>query len=284
MCACFKDHCSLLSSWLSLSARSLWAFNCIQLFTPRFRKDLELRLAARAQPKAMEPWREAVAEPSALPPPNLSVPSVGLALEWVHGYRAQDARGNLRYVGGGSGSGGGGGTGGGSASASSAGAGGGSAFVYPAAQVVVRLDPHSWQQRFMTDHGDQVTCLAVSPDLRLVASAQAGRRPSIVVWDAATLATRQVLTGFHRRAVTKVAWSPDSRLLASVGCDEDHSLAVHDWRDGGLLAHARTSKRKVFDLAFGADRIVTCGVKNIGFWQLYRGGRHLRCARAVLRR
>lgn len=74
-----------------------------------------------------------------------------------------------------------------------------------------------------------------------------------------------------------MVWSPDSRLLASVGADDDHSLAVHDWRDDVLLATAKVSKRKVVDVAFGpGNRLVSCGIKHLSFWQLHRGGRHLR--------
>ena len=45
------------------------------------------------------------------------------------------------------------------------------------------------------------------------------------------------------------------------------------------------SKRKVFDVAFGGpggDRLVTCGVKTAAFWQLHRGGRHLRYEKALI--
>ena len=62
---------------------------------------------------------------------------------------------------------------------------------------MVRLDPTAWQQKFMTAHSDQVSCLAVSPDRKLVASAQQGRQAAIVVFDAATMAILQVA---HPRA------------------------------------------------------------------------------------
>jgi len=208
-----------------------------------------------------EPWVASVAEPTVLPPSDLAVPRDALQLEWVHGYRAQDARQNLFYT------------------------AGGSAVVYPASQVAVRLDITKWQQKFLHDHSDEVSCLAVSPDRKLVASANQGRRPTVIIWDALTMTVLQVLRGFHRRSIIKVAWSHDSRLVASVGADDDHTLAIHDWRDDVLLAKAKVSKRKVFDLTFGGpggERIVTCGVKNLGFWQLHRGGRHLRYEKALI--
>jgi hypothetical protein len=131
--------------------------------------DLALRSfpTAPSAPKPLEPWRGAVADPSHPPPPNLAAPTDALQLEWVHGYRAQDCRSNLAYA-------------------------AGDAIVYPAAMLVVRLKARQWQQKFMTEHSDEVTCLAVSPDRRLVASAQIGRKPSIVIFDAVTMETLQV--------------------------------------------------------------------------------------------
>lgn len=149
---------------------------------------------------APEPWLEAIAEPSAVPTSNLASPIEALQLEWIHGYRAQDCRQNLFYTASG-------------------------ALVYPAAHIVVKLDTLAWQQKFMTEHNDQVSALAVSPDRKLVASCQEGRRPSIIVWDALTMTILKVLKGFHRRSVVRVVWSADSRLLASIGADDDHSLA-----------------------------------------------------------
>ena len=106
----------------------------------------------------------------------------------------------------------------------------------------------------------------MSPDRKLVASAQQGRRPAIVIFDALTMSTLAVLRGFHRRKVTKVAWSPDGRLVASVGCDDDHSLCVHDWQDGVVLATAKVSVG--FDAAPAASRL-PCGCPK-GYLALWR--------------
>jgi WD40 repeat protein len=39
-----------------------------------------------------------------------------------------------------------------------------------------------------------------------------------------------ILKGFHRRAVLLLAFSPNGKYLASVGQDDDHSVAIWDWR------------------------------------------------------
>ena len=41
------------------------------------------------------------------------------------------------------------------------------------------------------------------------------------------------------RGVTNVAFSPDGQLVASLGLDNDHSLAVYDWRKKAMLFRLR---------------------------------------------
>ena len=81
-------------------------------------------------------------------------------------------------------------------------------MVYPSAKAAIRLDPVKWQQDFNLEHTDDVLCLAISPDRKLVATGQLGTKPSIIIWDAETCATKRVLRGFHRRAVLQVRNSP----------------------------------------------------------------------------
>lgn len=44
----------------------------------------------------------------------------------------------------------------------------------------------------------------------------------------------QTLSGFHRRVITALSFSRDGRHLASLGCDDDHSLAIYDWENSLL--------------------------------------------------
>ena len=73
-----------------------------------------------------------IAGPSVLPKSDLSAPVDALELEWVHGYRAQDARQNLFYTAAG-------------------------AIVYPAAALVKR-----WKL-FRRDRAFAATTAALSP-------------------------------------------------------------------------------------------------------------------------
>ena len=57
-----------------------------------------------------------------------------------------------------------------------------------------------------------------------------------------------ILKGFHRRAVLQLAFSPNGKYLASVGQDDDHSVAIWDWR----------SKTKVYSDKSDKVRITIC--------------------------
>lgn len=72
---------------------------------------------------AVKPWLGAIVEPTEPPRINPSKPDDELQLEWVHGYRAQDARNNLFYTASGE-------------------------IVYTAAALGIVLDPLKWEQRY----------------------------------------------------------------------------------------------------------------------------------------
>jgi WD40 repeat protein len=83
----------------------------------------------------------------------------------------------------------------------------------------IRLwDPATGEEIGKRDaHTDAVTCLAISPDGKSVASG--GVDDTIRLWDAATGRQRRRLDG-HAGRVESLAFSPDGRLLISASADE----------------------------------------------------------------
>ncbi|GMI46711.1 hypothetical protein TrCOL_g1657 [Triparma columacea] len=206
--------------------------------------------------KALKPWVLDAVPPSFKVPSNTNTTDVSLQLEFIHGYRAQDCRQNLKYN-----------------------AEGG--ICYNAACIGVVFDKESRSQRFNGAHTDEVISLCISPDRRYVATGQFGNIPSIVVWDAATGETVRTLKGFHKRAVSQLCFSTDGKLLASAGNDDNHSVAVYDWMAGVMKCSTFGGMRKVLSLAFApGEKLMQMGLKHVCFWQIE--GHHMMYKKAII--
>ena len=89
-------------------------------------------------------------------------PLTELEIEWVHGYRCRDSRNNIGMLADGS-------------------------IAYHAAALGVVYNSAEHSQRFFNVHTDDVTAIAFSSDLRLVATGELGPKPLICIWDGVTM-------------------------------------------------------------------------------------------------
>jgi microtubule-associated protein-like 6 len=87
-------------------------------------------------------------------------------------------------------------------------------------------------QRFHADHSDEVTCIALHPNGRIVATGERGRVPKVLVWDLATCQTICTLRGFHERGISQICFSTSGNELITVGMDEYNTIALYDWSSG----------------------------------------------------
>lgn len=219
-------------------------------------------VAERAGDKfmAVKPWVGSVVTPARPPKIDLLPPSQGLKLEWVHGYRAQDTRGNLAYT-----------------------RDGFIVYTTAAMGVVLKKERESRAtQRFHLDHTDDVIALGMHPNGNLVVTGQLGRVPKMLVWDARVMRTVRELGG-HARGISHCAFSNgDGTLLASVGLDVNHSLVIHDWRNSRIVGRATGDRRKTLCLSFTPDNhgLVVGGVGFATFVDL--SGRNMAFKHAVL--
>lgn len=57
--------------------------------------------------------------------------------------------------------------------------------------------------------------------------------------------------------------------MASVGLEDDHFIAVWDWKRGQLLSQTRGHKSKIFDIKWSptSEQLVSVGMKHIKFWK-----------------
>ena len=129
-----------------------------------------------------------------------------LSLSWIHGFASSgDNRSNVKYT-------------------------ADNKIAYYAAGLGVVLDPEAKTQKFVYGHTDDVTAMAIHPDGNIVATGQLGKTPLVVVWDVATGAAIQTISGFFKRGVLRLDFSSDGTTLIGVGSDDDHSIALYDWK------------------------------------------------------
>jgi WD40 repeat protein/serine/threonine protein kinase len=106
-------------------------------------------------------------------------------------------------------------------------------------------------------HDGPLSCLAYSPDGRLIATA--GWDNLVKVWNAQTGEELLTFAG-HAQRTNRLAFSPDSRRIASGG--EDNSVKVWDARTGQEYVTLRGHTREVYGVSWHPDgrRIATAGM------------------------
>ena len=194
--------------------------------------------------------------PTAHPKDAERCPEDTLKLEFVHGYRAHDTRGNLAYDKFGK-------------------------LCYHAAALGVAMHPGTRKQTFFKGHTDDVMCLAMHPGGELVATGEVGAKPCVHVWRVTDGVRVATIDDAHVVAVTSLAFSADGKYLASVGADAEHTVAVHEWAakpsatlggafGGHLVAKESFGRANVYVAAFNPvdGRLAVGGHKSLKFFSL----------------
>ncbi|CEG44769.1 wd40 repeat protein [Plasmopara halstedii] len=125
-------------------------------------------------------------------------------------------------------------------------------YVYPAGGVILLTpfqDAHN--QIFLRGHHDNVSCIALSPSGRILASGERGKRADVLVWDyfSRRLAFR---LSEHDAGVAALAFSDDERLLCSVGVPEEGPrMYIWDVQTGYICAAHQKMSNIVSAVAFG---------------------------------
>jgi len=181
-----------------------------------------------------------------------SIPNVKLELTWIYGKNSNNISSNNAFY---TESGG---------------------IVYPAGAVVVNHERTTGDedcQRMYMRHKTFVSCIAVSLSEyqnygSIVASSEYISYPSINVWSTRTLATLQVMVGFHANGMQCLDFSPSGKLLLTMGADENHSIAIYDWKESRILYSTTTSPNFIHQCKFlGSD--CKFGVSGDAFFHIW---------------
>ena len=169
-------------------------------------------------------WDPALAARSAKPPKE------GLSLEWVYGYGGlTNTANNLFYN-----------------SADHA--------VYYTAAVGIVFDRHIHKQYFFHGHDNDIKCMAMHPEMHLVASGQVGSTtgpPIVCVWDTRVNPKTGAIRGKVAQlpfegapAVIGLSFSPDGQRLVVITNDLDHTVHVFDWAEADETLNQLAGTRK----------------------------------------
>ena len=178
---------------------------------------------------------------------------MNLKIDHVFGYRGYDARSNADFF------------------VPASGPTTSNEVIYHAAGVCIIHDSSTGQQRFYTQHSDDVLCLANNrhPSYRsTVASGQLGGH--VHVWSSETLEPLSLLSGLPG-GVSSVSFSGSGRLLVAACLDQDHTLSVYRWQTGALVASKITGPNRIFQAVFRPDsdsKFVTVGERSLFFWNV----------------
>jgi len=201
---------------------------------------------------AVKPWLGSIVPPTNAPTKSVTGPDVSLTLDYVHGYRSQDARCNVCYNHVGN-------------------------VLYPTAALGIIYDKTYHGQRFFSGHRGDIVSLTIDKSGKFAASGEIGKRPTLHIWDATTALPICEFSVFHRHAIVSLAFSRDSKKLVSIGNDENHVVTVWSthsgtWEDGQLQAYAMGGRAKTifstFNLPQANFEVLTGGVNHVNFWRL----------------
>eukprot|EP01048_Picozoa_sp_COSAG05_P030534 COSAG05_NODE_10656_length_553_cov_1.473568_1_plen_173_part_10 len=138
------------------------------------------------------------------------------------------------------------------------------------AAIVVYCPATNEQLAYLTTPNSRpIACLAFAPDGKYIAAGEAGRNPSVVVWDVKRQKVVSEMRG-HTLSVADIAWSHSLKYLASVGCEPDGAINIWDWRDGKIVASSPVSAHVCSVQAKNENTFITSGHRHVKFWSLRR--------------
>jgi microtubule-associated protein-like 6 len=181
---------------------------------------------------AVQPWKGQIKAPAdykrAPKGANLA-PNIELQLDWVHGYKGDNAKNNLQYM-------------------------ADQTLAYYIAGVGVVYNPATHTQKFFTEHTDDVTCMDFHPGGKLCLTGENGRRPRAYIWDSSTCQKVHCLFGNNiEKTVIACAFSKSGNKCVVIAGDDEHHMAVYDTESGGCIAKGKGVRKNVIDVKWKDD-------------------------------
>uniref|UniRef100_A0A3Q2Y4U8 WD repeat-containing protein 90 n=1 Tax=Hippocampus comes TaxID=109280 RepID=A0A3Q2Y4U8_HIPCM len=141
-------------------------------------------------------------------------------------------------------------------------------FAYSCGGVVVVENVNSGRQRHLQGHREEISCLAISNDAQMMASAagKSANKSLICIWAIPSGACLSTIS-YHRGAVQSLAFSKDDRFLLSIGDFSDPTVAVWSSSTFQMLA-SESVLGPIHDAAFSpsvAHQLACVGSQGVYF-------------------
>ena len=202
-------------------------------------------------PADVEPWRQQCHEPTSWKKSKHEKdgPSTNMELEWVFGLSSQKIRNSAKYIVG-------------ELDPTTP-----KFVVFPAAAVSIVYDLETREQSFYQGHSEEITAIALHPNGRRIATADAGAH--IHIWDVITLSTVCSIDGVIRQGYQHLAFSPTEDRLCTVGLDPDHTISIYDVSTGEVVQSGKGALQSsnINGIAYSkaGDEIALVGKETIAF-------------------
>lgn len=146
-------------------------------------------------------------------------------------------------------------------------------YVYFVSRVAVVSTKNSKSQRFYEGHSNKVSCMAIHPNKKTVATGECAKSPQIHVWRANSpnCAPAAIIQTFHGVGIINMAFSRCGHLIVSVGIDNFFSLQVTNWKQEEVVAFRNTSPSRIIDVVvnpYDKYEFATCGLHIVQVWKV----------------
>lgn len=102
-------------------------------------------------------------------------------------------------------------------------------MLYHTAGVGIVLNTENNTQKHFLGHIDDILCMAMHPNGRIVATGEIGPKPKICVWDSDTMQELACFIAPLTKGIKNLTFSADGKLLAASAMDYQHSIAIYEW-------------------------------------------------------
>jgi WD40 repeat protein len=205
--------------------------------------------------KNQRQWIAAVKYPTEYIKPEINsekAPKLRLTKEHVFGFRAKDTRRNLKYL-------------------------NQKEFVYATAGMIViqklsesqgKPEPHS--QRIFDKHSNDVTAFSLKKSTNLIASGDIGNNPTILIWEAYSLAVITEIKTQGIMGLSLLEFSPDgSNFLFALSIDPKNTISIFNYLSGALVHRVSGDSCKINDVRWTTSTdFMTVGVNHVKMWQM----------------